>query len=50
MSGNKTQPTDASVPGFLAAIEDDRRREDCRALLALMERREYREYAAGVRR
>lgn len=37
MAGNKTQPTDASVPAFLDAIEDERRREDCRALAALME-------------
>ena len=38
MSGNKTTPTDANVSAFLAAIEDDQRREDCRTLLALMGR------------
>ena len=38
MSGNKTTPTDAGVSAFLAAIEDDQRREDCRTLLALMGR------------
>jgi hypothetical protein len=38
MSGNKTTPTDANVSAFLDAIEDDRRREDCHTLLALMGR------------
>ena len=38
MTGNKTTPTDAGVSAFLAAIEDDQRREDCRTLLALMGR------------
>lgn len=38
MGENKTAPTDASVPGFLAGIEDPRRREDCQALLAMMGR------------
>jgi hypothetical protein len=38
MSGNKTTPTDANVSAFLAAIEDDQRREDCHTLLALMGR------------
>ncbi|MEN1956093.1 DUF1801 domain-containing protein [Luteimonas changyuni] len=38
MSENKTQPTDASVSAFLAAIEDAQRREDCQALLAMMAR------------
>jgi hypothetical protein len=36
MSENKTKPTDASVSGFLAAIEDAQRREDCQTLLAMM--------------
>jgi hypothetical protein len=32
---NKTQPTDASVEAFLAAVEPERRREDGQALDAL---------------
>lgn len=36
MSGNKTQPTDASVDDFIDAVENDRRRQDARTLLALM--------------
>lgn len=38
MTGNKTRPTDLSVSTFLAAIDDAQRREDCRALLAMMSR------------
>ncbi|MBA4031875.1 MAG: hypothetical protein C0478_13430 [Planctomyces sp.] len=38
MPTNKTQPTDASVKEYLAAIEDTVRREDCRWLVALMSR------------
>ena len=38
MSENKTQPTDASVAGFIAAIEVEERRRDCEALVAMMER------------
>jgi hypothetical protein len=38
MSDLKTRPTDASVAEFLAAIPDEGRREDCRALAQLMER------------
>jgi Domain of unknown function (DU1801) len=36
MSEPKTQMTDASVPDFLAAIEDDRCRADCEALVVMM--------------
>lgn len=38
MSGNKTQPTTASVAAFIAAIESEERRNDCHALVAMMER------------
>lgn len=38
MSGNKTQATDASVAGFIAAVEGEERRRDCGMLAALMER------------
>lgn len=38
MGGIKTHQTDDSVDGFIAAIEDDTRREDCVALLELMKR------------
>ena len=38
MTGNKTKPTDANVSAFLDAIEDDRRREDCQALMTMMGR------------
>jgi hypothetical protein len=36
MPENKTKGTDASVQGYLAAIEDDERRRDCEALATLM--------------
>ena len=36
MAENKTKPTGASVAGYLAAIEDETRRKDCKALSALM--------------
>jgi hypothetical protein len=36
MAENKTKPTRASVTGYLAAIENDGRREDCEALAKLM--------------
>jgi hypothetical protein len=36
MSENKTQPTDASVDDYLAAIEDETRRADCQALCMIM--------------
>lgn len=36
MAENKTQPTDASVDDFLAAVADDTRREECRTVCALM--------------
>jgi hypothetical protein len=38
MAELKTRPTGASVAAFLAAIEDDDRRKDCRALDAIMRR------------
>jgi hypothetical protein len=34
----KTKPTGASVSAYLAAIADDERRKDCKALVALMKR------------
>ena len=37
MAENKTQPTDASVEEFLAVIEDDQVREDCLALIDIMQ-------------
>jgi hypothetical protein len=36
VSMNKTQPVDASVEDFIAGIENDRRRDDSRAMLAMM--------------
>ena len=36
MGGIKTHSTDDSVEAFIAAIEDEARREDCLTLLALM--------------
>ena len=36
MAENKTKATDASVQGYLAAIEDEMRRSDCFALTNLM--------------
>ena len=38
MAKNKTQETDASVDSYLAAIEDEARRNDCEALAKLMAR------------
>ena len=38
MAENKTKPTDAPVEAYLAAIADDARRADCRALATLMAR------------
>jgi hypothetical protein len=38
MAENKTKATDASVQGYLAAIADETRREDCEALAKLMTR------------
>ena len=37
MAAPKTRPTDASVPDFLASIEDERRRADAQAACALIE-------------
>ena len=37
-SGNKTRLTDSSVGAFIAAVENDRRKEDARAVKAMMER------------
>ncbi len=36
MAENKTKQTDANVDAYLDAIEDEARREDCRALAKLM--------------
>lgn len=36
MAENKTKPTDASVEAYLSAIDSDERRDDCRAIAALM--------------
>ena len=38
MAENKTQPTTKSVPKFLERIEDPKRKADCIAVAALMER------------
>ena len=38
MAENKTKPTAASVDAFLDAVPDPQRREDARAVRALMER------------
>lgn len=38
MAENKTKPTDASVQAYLDAITDDARRQDCAAIVAMMER------------
>jgi hypothetical protein len=37
MAENKTQPTNASVADFLAAVPDPVRREDCRRVAAMMQ-------------
>ena len=37
MAENKTQPTDASVEDFIAAVADPGRREDCRRVAAMMQ-------------
>ncbi|MES2316628.1 MAG: DUF1801 domain-containing protein [Pseudomonadota bacterium] len=36
MAENKTQPTELSVEAYLSAIGDEGRRNDCRAIAALM--------------
>ena len=36
MAENKTQPTEASVEAYLAAITDEQRRADCRVLAEMM--------------
>jgi hypothetical protein len=38
LADNKTQATDLSVDAYLAAIDGDERRQDCRAIAALMAR------------
>ncbi len=38
MAENKTKPTDLSVEAYLSAIDDPARRDDCRAIAALMEK------------
>lgn len=42
MAENKTQPTDEPVEGFLARVDDPKRRADCETIVAMMQR------AAGV--
>ncbi len=37
MSSNKTQPTATSVDEFLASVDTDQRRQDCRNLRAMIE-------------
>ncbi|WP_298161568.1 DUF1801 domain-containing protein [Brevundimonas sp.] len=37
MAGQKTKPTAVSVEAFIASVEDPKRREDARALVALIE-------------
>lgn len=37
MAGNKTQPIDANVAGYIASIADEARRADCLALIELMQ-------------
>ncbi len=36
MAENKTKPTDADVDAFIDAVDDERRREEARTVLALM--------------
>ena len=38
MSELKTKPTQESVTAFLAKIEDDKRRQDCKAIASMMKR------------
>ena len=38
MAGTKTKPTGASVAEYLAAIDDEGRRADCKALVRLFEK------------
>ncbi|OUS07739.1 hypothetical protein A9Q96_05120 [Rhodobacterales bacterium 52_120_T64] len=38
MAGAKTLPSDASVEQYLLSVENDERREDTRAVIAMMER------------
>lgn len=38
MAENKTRPTDAGVEAYLAAIDEDGKREDCRAIARMMQR------------
>lgn len=38
MAENKTQATKASVTAFINSIEDDSRRRDCKALVAMMQK------------
>ena len=37
MSENKTKPTDESVTAFLDAVENEQKRDDCYALLKMMQ-------------
>jgi hypothetical protein len=36
MAGNKTKATKSSVAQYVAAIDDEKRRRDCKALIKLM--------------
>jgi hypothetical protein len=38
LTDNKTQPTEVDVEGFIAAVDNERRRADTRAVVAMMER------------
>src|SRR5580698_5088131 len=38
MADNKTKPTNGSVPAFIAALADDTRRADAKALVTLMQK------------
>jgi Domain of unknown function (DU1801) len=38
MAEPKTRPTDASVADFIAAVPDEARRQDCQALVQLMQK------------
>ncbi|MCU0231699.1 MAG: DUF1801 domain-containing protein [Acidobacteria bacterium] len=38
MAELKTKKTDASVDDFIAAVEDEQRRKDCKAVMAIMKR------------
>ena len=37
MAALKTQPSDGDIEAFLAGVQNEKRREDCRAVMAMME-------------